>query len=338
MRFLLLAAAFALASVLPPPPGGHLVVLNKGGASASLVDLVTGEVTATLPTGVGPHEVAIAPDGRRAVVTDYGDQAVVGRTLTVLDLVERTVIRTLDLGAWERPHGVAYLPDGRVVVTAERDSAVTLVDLVSGGIEAAPTGAAMSHMLGLAPDGRYAYTGNMGSASVSKVDLVHRRTLATAEVGPIPEAVAVRPGGAEVWAASQELGRVIVLDAATMETVGTMTVGGRPIRIAFTPDGSRALVTSVMSSELTVLDADTRAALGRVNFPNGPATANAAAASVPGGATALPIGIAVAPDGGTAWVALMGRDQVAEVDLNALTVTRYLDVGSMPDGIAYVPM
>lgn len=195
----------------------------------------------------------------------------------------------------------------------------------------------LSHMLAPSPDGRYVYTANMMSGSVSKVDLAGRRVAASAATGPMTEAVAVRPGGTEVWAASQDLGRVVVLDAATMEEVGALPVDGRPIRIAFTPDGTRALVTTVIGSELVVVDADARERLGTVAFPNDPEHANAAAASVSGAQTALPIGVAVAPDGQMAYVALMGRDQVAVVDLEKLAVTRWLGTGSMPDGIAYVP-
>ncbi len=47
---------------------GTLIVLNKDGASASLRDRATGEEFARLDTGVGPHEVAVSPDGRIAVV------------------------------------------------------------------------------------------------------------------------------------------------------------------------------------------------------------------------------------------------------------------------------
>ena len=65
----LVVAAFAL-----PASARTLVVLNKAEATASLIDLASGEVRATLPTGVGPHEVAISPDGKLALVADYGQQ------------------------------------------------------------------------------------------------------------------------------------------------------------------------------------------------------------------------------------------------------------------------
>lgn len=52
-----LLALVVLASAASAQSGG-LVVLNKAETTASLVDLASGAVAATLPTGIGPHEVA----------------------------------------------------------------------------------------------------------------------------------------------------------------------------------------------------------------------------------------------------------------------------------------
>ena len=41
-------------------------------------------VVATVPTGDAPHEVAVAPDGRRAVGTNYGTRETPGSNLTVI--------------------------------------------------------------------------------------------------------------------------------------------------------------------------------------------------------------------------------------------------------------
>ena len=58
-----------LALALAAPAGAEtLVVLNKSEATASLIDLESGAVRATLPTGNGPHEAAVSPDGRLALV------------------------------------------------------------------------------------------------------------------------------------------------------------------------------------------------------------------------------------------------------------------------------
>ena len=215
---LLALSACALAQPAPDDPGvGAVLVVHQDGASAWLHDAATGEVLARFPTGVGPHEVAVSPDGRRAVVTDYGDRETVGASLTVLDLATRTVERTVPLGDYERPHGVAFLPDGRVAVTAERDSAVVVVDLGAGAVvSAASTGQQLSHLLALAPDGRTAYTGNILSETVSRVDLTGERSPAVAQVGPIGRAGQT---GLEIYQAGSGRGSTVP-SSVTITSIG----------------------------------------------------------------------------------------------------------------------
>src|SRR5688572_31781604 len=88
-----------------------LVVLNKSDATASLIDLGRGSAVATLPTGLGPHEVDVSADGKLALVANYGAQ-VPGSTLTLIDVPGARVVRTIDLAPHRRPHGVRWL-DGR---------------------------------------------------------------------------------------------------------------------------------------------------------------------------------------------------------------------------------
>ncbi len=66
---LLFACAFAAGAAGSP---GTLLVLNKSDNTVSLVDLASKKSVATIPTGNGPHEVAVSPDGRLAVVCNYG--------------------------------------------------------------------------------------------------------------------------------------------------------------------------------------------------------------------------------------------------------------------------
>ena len=84
---------------------GTLVVLNKAEASASLVDCGSGCEVMRLLTGVGPHEVAVSPDGSSAVISNYGGHEP-GNSLTVVDIAGGRISRTIDLGKHERPHGI----------------------------------------------------------------------------------------------------------------------------------------------------------------------------------------------------------------------------------------
>ena len=207
----------------PTAPEVLLVVLNKGAASASLVDPADGTTVATLPTGDGPHEIAVSPDGRRAIVTNYGGERP-GSSLTVLHLAGRVAGRTIDLAPLRRPHGVAWLPDGRhVVVTIETDSLVAIVDVDSGAVVGRiPTRQGGSHMVALSPDGAFAYVANIGSGSVSMLDVAGRYLVRTAATGAGAEGIAVSPNGAELWVTNRAANTVSVLDAATLAPLDTL--------------------------------------------------------------------------------------------------------------------
>ena len=137
--------------------------------------MATGRTLATLPTGAGPHEVVLSSDGRFAVVSDYSGQP--GRTLTILDVPALRVARTIDLGQYNRPHGMVVLPgDSLVLVTSEASGNVVFVNVVQGTVgRAIATGGRGSHMVGVTADAARAYTGNMQSNTVSEIDLRARR-------------------------------------------------------------------------------------------------------------------------------------------------------------------
>ncbi|MFZ2489989.1 MAG: YncE family protein, partial [Thermoanaerobaculia bacterium] len=67
---------------LPAAASDLLLVANKSGHTVDLVDLVSGNSIATLPTGHAPHEIAVSPNGSLAVIANYGDRERPGSTLT----------------------------------------------------------------------------------------------------------------------------------------------------------------------------------------------------------------------------------------------------------------
>jgi YVTN family beta-propeller protein len=99
---------------------GTLVVANMNDNLATVLDVATGAVRATLPTGEGPHEVAVSHDGRWALASNYGVRGKPGRSITVIDVTRATVDRTISLDGYLRPHGMVFLPGDTVVaVTCE---------------------------------------------------------------------------------------------------------------------------------------------------------------------------------------------------------------------------
>ena len=320
------AFLFLGACVSAARPTDTLLIANKQDATLQLVDVATRATLATLPTGVGPHEVSVSPDGTRAVVSNYGDKERPGSTLTVVDLVSRKVTRTIDLGEHRRPHGSAFLPDGRrLLVTVEVNEGVLVVDVEAAKVlQKISTAQKGTHMVSLGPGARRAYTANIFSGTVSALDVVSGTSLTNGPAGAHCEGIAASPNGAEVWIGSNQEDVVRVLDAATLAEVAKLPAMGVPIRLAFTPDGARVLVANAVGSKLQVVDARRRELVGTVAFP-----------PPSGEESAVPVGTLVDPEGRRAYVALVARGEVAIVDLTSLRVVGTISAGKGPDGMGY---
>ncbi len=298
---------------------GTLVVVNKRASTATIVDLGSGETLATLPTGNGPHEVAITKDGSRAVVTDYGGQTG-GNSLTVIDVPGLRVEKTIDLGVYSRPHGIAFLPgDSLVAVTSEDARSVVVVRLADGEIvRAVTTDAGGSHMLALVASGDRVYTGNISDESVSELSLADGKHTRTFGAPTQPEAIGVTPDGSEVWVGSNDKGTVSVIDVATGTLEEALDGFGWPYRILPTPYLRLVLIPDLRRDELRIVDRSSRQTLATVSLPGGG-----------------PQGITLSEDGRTAFQSLSQLGQVAIIDLEGMEVLGRVDVGDRPDGVAY---
>lgn len=314
-----------------------LIVLNKSDATASLISLADGRTVATMPVGDGPHEIAVSPDGRWAMASNYGGTTP-GHSLTLLDVRTHTAVRTIELGRYQRPHGIAWLPDGkRVVVTSELAQAVIVVEAATGTIEKAiSTGVGGTHLLVLSKDGHRVWTSNIFSGSNSLIDLERGVLVKTAANGKGPEAIDLSPDGRELWTADRPLNRITVLDANTLDSLAAWPSGLFPNQLHFTPDGRTVLQSNAQSSRVDFYDASKRLLAGSITFPYDDALGKPTMLTQ-FGRSATPLGILIAPDGKRAWVALAAHDRIAEVEIATRRVVRMLVAGREPDGMAYVP-
>lgn len=337
----LLALALAAAAALgwaAPAPADTLIVANKAEATVSLIDLDTGEVVATLPTGDGPHEVAVSPDGRRAVVADYGTGQAPGSTLTVIDVPEARVVKTLDLGEYRRPHGLVWHAPDRLYVTAEARKALVEVDPEEGKVRRAfETGQEVSHMVAVTPDGSRAFVANIGSGNVTAIDLETGETLGHVATGEGAEGIAVGAGGERVWVTNRGADTVSAVDAKSLEVVATVEPGSFPIRAEVTPDGKWVLVSNARSGTISVIDAESAEVARTVDLGVEAEDGEGRLLQF-GEGSPVPIGIEIAPDGKRAWVAAANADAVAVLDLTEWKVTGTLTAGKEPDGMGYSPL
>jgi len=331
-----IAAALCLATpLLAQRPSGTLVVSNMNDHTATVIDAATGRVYATLPTGEGPHEVAVSHDGRTALVSNYGVRGKPGSTITVIDVTRAAVARTLTLTNFERPHGMAFLPgDTLFAVTAETKGAVLLVDVRDGRLaDMLATNARGSHMLALPTLADRAFTANIPDGTVSALDLGGRGPPRQFKVMRSPEGIAITPDGAQVWVGSNRDSTVLVLDARTGTVADTLRGFGMPYRMAVSPDARLVVVTDPVKAQVRVFGATDRKQRFVVAVP---ADSIVATAEVPGSPS--PEGVAISRDSRWAFVTLQGRNRVITIDLTRGVIVGWAPTGTWSDGVAYSPV
>jgi DNA-binding beta-propeller fold protein YncE len=330
-----LLASCALAAVLiAPASAGELLVGNKSADTVWRLGLEDGRKLGEVASGEGPHEIGVSPDGRRALVTEYG-RGEPGNTLTVIDLASAKAVRSLPLGRHRRPHGVRFLPDGRrAVVTTEASDSLLVVDIDEARIERAiEVGDGGGHMVALADDGSIAYVSKIAAGTVSRVDLATGTKTREAPAGKGAEGIAVAPDGA-VWVTNRAEDTVTVHDPDSLEIRETLASAGFPIRVVFAPDGRHALVTNARAATLAVFDANSRERIATVAL----APDDAEYQETLLGRDALPIGVIADPARPRVYVAISGADRIAVVDTRIWKVIDYWQTGREPDALGIIAM
>jgi len=313
-----LAACLVVFLGLALPPGGvedpTLLVANKNGNSLYVVDATSLSVTDSVATGAGPHEVAAAPEARRAYVANYA-----AGTISVINVDGGTEEDRWAVDSYSRLHGIAVGPaEEHVYVTAEAQQAVLEIDAASGTVDRAfETGQDATHMLAVTSDGASLFATSIGSGTASKINLDTGELVTHTETGAGAEGVAVTPNDEAVWVTNRADDTVSILDAASASVVDSLAVPGFPIRVAFSPDGEHALVTAPRAGEAALYDAPERQLLTRLDVG------------------AKPIGVLV-PTNDRGYVANAGSGTVSVVDLATQSVVDTIRAGRGPDGMAYL--
>ena len=315
-------------NVAQSTPQKSLLALSKRDHTLAIVDPATLKVIAHAPVGPDPHEVIASSDGKTAYVSIYGG----GRyhALSVIDLVTQKALPDIDTGALNGPHGLVFV-GGKLWFTAEGAKAVARYDPATAKVDwIMGSGQNRTHMIYVTTDEKQIYTTNVSSASVSILEKVtlppppaggQPRTDWNQTVIPVGRGVEgfdVSPDGRELWTANAQDGTLSIIDIAGKKVTSTLdarVVGAN--RLKFTPDGKLVLIASLGLGELVVYDAASRKEFKRVNIGHGAA------------------GILMDPDGTRAFVACSPDNYVAIVDLKTFQVTGRLDVGGVPDGLAW---
>jgi YVTN family beta-propeller protein len=307
-----------------PPTHGMLVVANQREHTALLIDPETRQELAKVIVGVNGHEVAVSPDSRFAYVPIYGNSGVGkpgtdGTTIDIVDLRDRKLAATIDLGKPLRPHRAEFGPDGLLYVTAELDKAVDVVDPATRKVIAQiPTGAIESHMIVISPDGTRAYTANVAAGSVSVLDLEKRTLVTVIPVAKTVQRISISADGKRVFTHDQDTPRIAVIDTATNKVASWIPVPATVYSSSPTADG-RKLLASSPSGKIFVIDLATAKVEESFDIP--PALGE----------------LLLTPDGKFAFVSCPAAGTIEVLDVHGRKLLQPIKLTPGVDGLAWAP-
>jgi DNA-binding beta-propeller fold protein YncE len=301
----LLSLFIVLATALPIE-AGVVVIAYMGESQVVLVESATYKTLATLETGNNPHEVRVSPDHRHAYVA-------AGNSITAVDLKQRKVRATFDLGSYSA-HDIRVSRDGRRIWAAcARAQTILELDSETGKIlKAYPTDQQGSWFVEITPDERKLYTPNLEGKSVSVID----RATGQVKVIKFDHAVYgidITPDGKQVWVSGGDLA---VIDTTKDEVVARIkTSEAETGRIRLTSDGKRLVVA--LAKKLAVYDVKTHRLINETELSSSPKV------------------LALSSDNRRALLSNPDDNSVSVVDIVAGKQVTTFKTGKKPDGIGW---
>ncbi len=332
ITFIALAVAVILAATnghsgpKPASSKGLLVVANQFEHTALIVDPDARKEIAKISVGVNGHEVAVSPDGKYAYVPIYGNSGVGkpgtdGSTIDVIDIANRKLAYTIDLGKPLRPHNPEFGPDGNLYVSAELSQSIDIIDPKTRKIVAElPTGQDESHMFIIrpGPGNPTIYTANVHAGTVSVVDIPSRKLVTTIPVSKIVQRISIEPDGLYVFTHDQESPRIVVIDPLSNAVSQSIPMPETVYASEATPD-NHWLICAGMKGHIFVVDLHTRKLAKTFDAP-----------------TTLGK-VLIRPDGGVAYISFLAAGKIEVLDLKNWKLDAPIDLTPGVDGMDWVP-
>ena len=337
--------SYAAPTSRPTTAAGFVYTANERGNSISVINLHTRQV-GTVTVSISPHNVQTSPDGRLLFAVGMAASKTAGGA--AMGSMEQ-------MNTGKKTHGMLLILD-----TARLNAKRTVNAQGAPSIE---VGSEPAHVV-VDRRCRRAYVTNGADNTVSVVDVVRRKVIATIATGASPHGLRISPDGREIYVADVKDNSVSVISVAAAKEVIRIPVGKGPVQVGFTPNGRRVYVSLRDENSIAVIDAARRKRIAVVPVgrspiqlfvtPNGRTVyvANQGTESNPGNTVSVVAtasnrvvatlvtgrgahGVVVSKDGKDAFIANSFADTVSIIDTATQKVVHSIKVGKGPNGITF---
>jgi YVTN family beta-propeller protein len=309
-----------------PKPALHtrIIQTNSAGDNVHIIDPATNAVVGEIIGIEVGHGAAASPDGSWIYVSNEADS-----TLDVVDA--RTLRVTTKIPLSGHPNNIAISRDGRRVYVAIRQEpgVVDVVDTIAlQRAKSVPIEGAV-HNTYVTPDGRHVIAGSIAGKTLTVIDQQTEEIawVKTFELGVRPMAFEANPDGStkRMFVQLSDFNGFAVVDFATQEEIARVELpklppGKEPVAyggntahgMAVSGDNSRLVVCSRLNSAVYVYSLPDLELAGSIDVG------------------IAPDWVTLTPDGGTAYVANAGSNNVSVVDVKAMQEVTRIPVGQVP--------
>ncbi len=213
------------------------------------IDSATLQIDDVIKVGAVPKYVAVSPDGRWVLVTNWCSY-----DLSVIDAERGDEVGRVELGAY--PRGIAVDPASTAAYVAVMGSThIAVVDLDDHSVSTIDGVGQGPRDLRMSQDGRFLYATLNAEGTVAKI---HRRTgevRAKADAGEAPRSLAISGDGTALYAVNYHSNTVSKIRTRDMRVVQTVDTNDKPIGVTYDPATRHLWVACYSGSIMIFKDA-----------------------------------------------------------------------------------
>jgi YVTN family beta-propeller protein len=334
---LYLLAAMSVILVRMPSYGisteGSLYVVNKVSRDLQVIDLANGKELYRIPIEMECHEAQVSEDQRFIFLTNYGAIDSDGSIIKRFNTQTNTIDKVFDIGVGINVNGMAGLKNqGKLLLVDYVANSLLVWNKDTGSIEKQiPTQQKRSHLAVPHPKEPKAYVTNMGSNSVSSIDLDTNKVDEIIACGKATESIDIRPDGSEVWATNKDDNSICVINTKTQKVIDVLPTGKEPLKIKFSVDGIYCLVANAGDGTISVFSSDHKKEIKTIRIPGKKKFLEKILYHTP-----RPVNILMHPNGKYAFVSNSNASKIEVIDMEHFELLGNLGTGKIPDALALI--
>ena len=191
------------------------------------IDVATLKIDDAIQVGPVPKYVAVTPDGRFVLVSNW-----CGYDLSIVSTRLGRQVKKLPLGPY--PRGIAVSPNGKTAYIAVMGSSnIARLNLESWKVSwLYGVGSGPRHLV-ISPKGRWLYATLNGEGNVAKIDLRHGAVVRKVTTGSAPRSMAMSPDGKALYVVNYFSNTVSKVRTGDMRVLQNVSVNSSPIGITY---------------------------------------------------------------------------------------------------------